>query len=221
MKNMISPSMMCADIMALKETIQAFEKNGIEYLHIDIMDGSFVPNYCLGTDYCKKIKKVSNIPLDIHLMVENPENKLQYFDFSDGDYVSVHVESTRHLQRALQYIKSKGARAMVAINPATNIECLNYVLGDIDGVLVMTVNPGFAGQKMIPSSLDKIKNLKEYLNSINSNIKIEVDGNVSYENALLMSKAGADIFVAGTSSVFKGGDIVGGVAKLKKIITSV
>lgn len=204
MKNMISPSMMCADIMALKETIQAFEKNRIEYLHIDIMDGSFVPNYCLGTDYCKKIKKVSNIPLDIHLMVENPENKLQYFDFSDGDYVSVHVESTRHLQRALQYIKSKGARAMVAINPATNIECLNYVLGDIDGVLVMTVNPGFAGQKLVEACIKKITYIREMLDKNGyEHVEIEVDGNVSFENAKRMKEAGANIFVAGTSSVFK------------------
>lgn len=203
MKDKISPSMMCADICCLKDTIDVFEKCGIEYLHIDIMDGHFVPNFTLGTDYCKSLRKITDIPLDIHLMIEKPEEKFSWFDFGSGDIVSVHAESTAHLQKALAQIKNIGAKAFVALNPSTPLNVLEYVLDDIDGVVIMAVNPGFAGQKMIPSSLDKIAELRSYLDSEGySNIEIEVDGNVSFENAVKMKQAGANIFVAGTSSVF-------------------
>ncbi len=204
MKSKISPSMMCADIMNMKPVLETFEKEGIEYLHIDIMDGQFVPNFTLGTDYCKLLKKNTSIPLDIHMMLENPETKLDWFPLGEGDYVSIHVESTRHLQRVLAQIKAKGAKAMVAINPATPISSIEHVLDDIDGVLVMTVNPGFAGQKLVPATLKKITNLRKYLDENGyRHVEIEVDGNVSFENAKKMKEAGADIFVAGTSSVFK------------------
>ena len=204
MKSKITTSMMCADILNLKETLEVFERNGIEYLHIDVMDGCFVPNYCLGTDYCKRLKRASNIPLDIHLMVEKPEIKLPYFEFCEGDYVSVHAESTNHLQRVLRYIKSKGAKSMVALNPATSIDCLNYVLDDIDAVLVMTVNPGYSGQKLIEACIQKIADIRAMLDSKGYNhVEIEVDGNVSFENARRMRAAGANLFVAGTASVFK------------------
>lgn len=197
---------MCADFMELGKCIREFEENGIEYLHVDIMDGQFVPNFTLGTDFCKALKKNTRIPLDIHLMIERPEDKLSWFDFGEGDYVAVHYESTCHLQRALAQIKSRGAKAMVAINPATPIEAIRWVLPDIDAVLLMTVNPGFAGQKMVPQCLDKIRALRAYLDELGySDVEIEVDGNVSFENARKMSDAGADIFVAGTSSLFKAG----------------
>ena len=203
MKDQISPSMMCADALRLAETLSAFEKCKIEYLHVDIMDGDFVPNFTLGTDYCRMLKKNSAIPLDIHLMVRDPENKLAWFDFGEGDYVSVHVEATGNLTNALTAIKSRGARAMVAINPETPIDEIMGVLDLIDGVLVMTVNPGFAGQRMIPATLDKIRELRAYLDANGySSIEIEVDGNVSFENAVLMREAGANIFVGGTSSDF-------------------
>ena len=205
-KKQISPSVMCADFMNLKSCIEDFEKNGIEYLHVDIMDGHFVPNFTLGTDFCRILKKETKIPLDIHLMVENPEDKLLWFVFGEGDYVSIHYESTVHLQRALAFIKGRGAKAMLALNPATPIEVIRWVLDDIDGILLMTVNPGFAGQKMIPQCLEKITELRKYLDDMGyENIEIEVDGNVSFENARKMSDAGADIFVAGTSSLFKAG----------------
>ncbi len=206
MKKQIAPSIMCADFMNLKECIRDFEENGIEYIHVDIMDGQFVSNYTLGTDFCKILKRNTSIPLDIHLMIEEPEKKLDWFDFGEGDYVSVHAESTRHLQRALAQIKDRGAKAMVALNPATPFECLEWVLKDIDGVLLMTVNPGFAGQKLVPQCLDKITALRRYLDERGyTGVEIEVDGNVSFENARKMSDAGADIFVAGTSSLFKAG----------------
>ena len=220
MKSKISPSMMCADIMNMKPVLETFEKNGIEYLHIDIMDGQFVPNFTLGTDYCKLLKKNSSIPLDIHLMVENPQDKIDWFPIGEGDYVSVHVESTKHLQRVLALIKSKGAKPMVAINPATPLSAIEHVLDDIDGVLVMTVNPGFAGQKLVPATLKKITSLREYLD-VNgySQVEIEVDGNVSFENAKKMRAAGADIFVAGTSSVFTDKfPLEEGIAQLREVI---
>lgn len=220
MKSKISPSMMCADIMNMKQVLDTFEKTGIEYLHIDIMDGHFVPNFTLGTDYCKILKKNTTIPLDIHMMVENPETKLDWFPMGEGDYVSVHVESTRHLQRVLSMIRAKGAKPMVAINPATPISAIEHVLDDIDGVLVMTVNPGFAGQKLVPATLKKITSLRKYLDENGyENVEIEVDGNVSFENAKKMRAAGADIFVAGTSSVFTDKfSLEEGIGKLREVI---
>ena len=170
------------------------------------MDGHFVPNFMLGTDFCKILKLASRIPLDIHLMVERPENKLTWFDFGAGDYVSVHIESTNHPQRVLAAIRDRGAKPMIALCPATPIESVKWILPDIDGVLLMTVNPGYAGQKLLPNMIEKIAKMREYLNENGyENVEIEVDGNVSFENAAKMSKAGANIFVAGSSSVFKKG----------------
>lgn len=206
MNKKISPSVMCVDFFELNSYIKAFEKNGIDLLHVDIMDGHFVPNLTLGTDFIKILKSKTNIPLDIHLMVEEPESKINWFDFGENDYVSVHCESTYHLHKALMCIKERGAKAIVALNPATNISVTEDVLDIIDGVLIMSVNPGFAGQKLITQSLNKIQTLRKFLDDKNySNIEIEVDGNVSFENARLMSDAGANIFVAGTSSIFKKG----------------
>ena len=220
MDKKISPSIMCVDFFALEKTIRDFEENNIDLIHIDIMDGKFVSNYTLGTDFVKAIKKCTNIPLDIHLMIEDPENKINWFEFGEGDYVSVHYESTRHLNKALNMIREKGGKAMVAINPATPLSALESVLDDIDAVLVMTVNPGFAGQKLVKSTLKKIKKLREYLDKEGySHIEIEVDGNVSFENAVLMNEAGANIFVAGTSSIFsKNGDLSENTKRLRDIL---
>lgn len=218
MDKKISPSIMCVDFFELDKCIKDFEKNGIDLIHVDIMDGSFVPNFTLGTDFVKAIKSRTNIPVDIHLMIENPESKLDWFEFGENDYVSVHYESTKHLYKVVSEIKNKGAKAMLAINPGTPINVLEGILDDIDAVLVMTVNPGFAGQKLVKSTLKKIKNLREYLDKNGyEHIEIEVDGNVSFENAKLMSEAGANIFVAGTSSIFsKDFTITTGIKRLKK-----
>ena len=203
MTNKIAPSIMCAPAYEVATYVADMQKNNIELVHIDIMDGSFVQNYTLGTNFVKELKGKTSIPLDIHLMIEDPESKLQWFEFGEGDYVSVHFEATRHLQKALAAIRARGAKAMVAINPATPISSLDSVLDDIDAVLVMTVNPGFAGQKLVSSTLRKIKALREYLDNAGyEHIEIEVDGNVSFENAKLMHDAGANIFVCGTSSVY-------------------
>ena len=207
-KSAISPSLMCADICALKETLKTMEDNNIEFLHIDIMDGHFVPNFTLGTDYCKQLRKHTNIPLDIHFMIEEPGDKLEWFDIQPGEWVSVHYECCTHLQRVLAQIKSYGAHPMVVLNPATPAHVLENVLDDIDGVLIMSVNPGFAGQKMIPQSLKKLAQTRKMLDEAGrADARIEVDGNVSLENAVKMRAAGADIFVAGTASLFKNGEV--------------
>jgi len=215
MQKKISPSMMCASPLTLANTLKTFESNKIEYLHIDIMDGEFVPNYTLGPDYCRCVRNACDIPLDIHLMVMRPEDKLAFFDIREGDIVSVHAESTCHLHRAVARIKERGAKAFVALNPATPLTLLDEIAGEIDGVLIMTVDPGFAGQKMIPSMLDKIRRLRERF----TDMVIEVDGNVSYENARLMKNAGADIFVVGTASVFsKDNTLDDGIKKMRNVI---
>ena len=195
--------MMCADLFELERYVRTFEKNNIEYLHIDIMDGSFVPNFTLGTDYVKNLRKLTDIPLDIHMMVERPEEKIDWFDFQPGEFVAVHWESAPHVQRTLAKIKATGAKPMLALNPATPISVLEYVLEDLEGVLVMTVNPGFAGQKLVPQTLKKITEVKNLLQQAErTDVEVEVDGNVSFPNSKLMRQAGADIFVAGTSSIF-------------------
>lgn len=215
----ISPSLMCCDFFRFDEQIKIFEEEKIEYLHIDVMDGSFVPNFTLGTDFIKQVKKKTNIPVDLHLMINKPEMKLDYFVFGEGDIVSIHAESTQHLQLAIQKIKQKGAKAYVAINPATPICVLQEILEDIDGVLVMTVNPGFAGQKLVTGGINKIARVREFLDENGKcDLPIEVDGNVSYENAKLMRQAGADIFVGGTSSIFSA-NLVEGIRKLRTVLT--
>ena len=220
MNGKIAPSMMCADILRLQPVLETFEKTGIEYLHIDIMDGTFVPNYTLGTDYCRNLKKVSKIPLDIHLMIVEPERKLDWFEFGEGDYVSVHEESTRHLQRTLAAIRRRGAKPMVALNPATPLCTIEDVLDDIDAVLIMTVNPGYAGQKLVPATLDKIRRLRKMLDETgHQHVEIEVDGNVNFPNAIKMRDAGANIYVAGSSSVFDPTlTLEEGIAKLRENI---
>ena len=205
MKDMIAPSMMCCDFLRVGEQLATFEKNGVDLLHLDVMDGSFVPNFALGVDFVKQLKKNTKIPLDLHLMIESPERHLAAFPMGEGDFVSVHYESTRHLQRALSLIKATGAKALLAINPGTPVEVCLDVLEDIDGLLVMTVNPGFAGQKMLPHSIDKIKRARAFLDANGrGDAVIEVDGNVSAENAIRMRAVGANIFVLGTASLFCG-----------------
>ena len=204
MKNKLAPSLMCCDFMNLEKQIRGFEKSGVELLHFDIMDGSFVPNFAIGSDLVRVLKAESGIPIDVHLMVEYPERHLDLFPFGEGDYVSVHYETTKHLQRVLQAIKKRGAKTLVAINPATTVQMIGEVLDDIDGVLIMSVNPGFAGQQMIPHAIEKIKRTREFLDSHGrADTEIEVDGNVSIENGIKMAEAGANIFVLGSSVLKK------------------
>lgn len=204
LKDGLSASMMCVDFLDTGKDIKQLEKAQIEYLHFDIMDGVFVSNYALGPCMIDKIREGTNLGIDIHMMVDRPERKLGYFNLKEGDVISIHAESTPHLQKILQDLKNQNLTVGVALNPSTPVEVLQYVLDVLDFVLIMTVNPGFAGQKLVPVTLEKIKSTREYLDSAGyAHIKIQVDGNVSVENAVRMRKAGADNFVCGTAGLFK------------------
>jgi ribulose-phosphate 3-epimerase len=220
LKSGISASMMCVDFTDTKKDLQALKDAGIEYLHFDIMDGTFVPNYALGPCMINSLRKATPIPFDIHLMVDHPEQKLEFFDFEEGDAVSIHVESTPHLQRILANLRKKGIITGVVLNPATQIGTLEYVLDTIDFVLVMTVNPGYAGQSLVEATIKKITDLRQYLDDHDRrDVAIQVDGNVSFENAIRMKKAGASNFVAGTAGLFrKDMSIIEAGTQLKKCI---
>lgn len=199
MKTVICPSLMCADQLRLYDEINALMTAGADMLHIDVMDGEFVPNIQIGTETVKAIKREFDIPLDLHLMINSPERKLGYFDFGEGDCVSVHYETTPHPARAAQQIQKTGAKALLALNPATPLSVISDVVSCFDGVLIMAVNPGYSGQKLIPETLLKIKAAKTLLPD---GYLIEADGNVSFESAGIMVKNGANMLVCGSSSVF-------------------
>ena len=205
MSGMISASMMCSDLLNLKEAIRIFEEERIEYLHIDVMDGEFVPNFGLGVDYIRGLRSLTDIPLDLHLMIKDPEYKLQWLGIKPTDIVSIHYESTNQVQRALDWLQPFGCKRFLAINPATPIYVLEEVLDYIDGLNLLMVNPGFAGQKIVPSTFSKAERINRFLKEKSKeDIIIEVDGNISPENGKRIRKIGADIFVAGSSSIFRG-----------------
>lgn len=204
-KSIISASMMCANLVDLKSIINIFKEEHIDYLHIDVMDGEFVPNFGLGVDYIRGLRELSHIPLDLHLMIKEPEYKLQWIGIQNTDIVSIHYESTYQVQRALDWLLPYKCKRFLAINPATPLYVLEEVLDYIDGINLLTVNPGFAGQKIVPSTLKKAERLQNFLSDHgHNNILIEVDGNITPENGAVLRKYGASIFVAGTSSLFKG-----------------
>lgn len=221
MKGMISASMMCADLVNLKETLCIFEEEKVDYLHIDVMDGEFVPNFGLGVDYIRGLRELTSIPLDIHLMVRNPEYKLQWIGIKKDDIVSIHYESTFQVQRAIDWLDPFGCKKFLAINPATPIYSIEEVLDYIDGVNLLMVNPGFAGQKIVESTLKKAAKLQQFLcERDKTNLIFEVDGNISIEHAKTLRALGADMFVAGTSSVFRGSvnDYRNNLKELKRTI---
>lgn len=202
----ISASMMCANLVDLRETIRIFEEEKVEYLHIDVMDGEFVPNFGVGVDYIRGLRELTSIPLDLHLMIKNPEYKLQWIGIKKTDIVSIHYESTYQVQRALDWLAPYGCKRYLAINPATPVYVLEEVLDYVDGINLLMVNPGFSGQKIVPSTLKKAEKLKRLLvEHGKENITLEVDGNITPENGHKLREIGASIFVCGTSSVFKGG----------------
>lgn len=204
-KGEISASMMCSDLVNLKETIKIFEQEGVERLHIDVMDGIFVPNFGLGVDYIRGLRSLTGIPLDLHLMIKEPEYKLQWIGIEPTDIVSIHYESSFQVQRVLDWLAPYGCKRFLAINPATPINSLEEVLDYIDGINVLMVNPGFAGQKIVPSTMRKAAKIAELLRREGrEDIIMEVDGNITPDNARKLRDVGASIFVAGTSSIFKG-----------------
>jgi ribulose-phosphate 3-epimerase len=200
----ISPSLLSADFSALKEQIQLVEDLGVNRLHIDVMDGHFVPNITFGAETCKAIRPFINTIMDVHLMIAPVDSHLQNFVEAGADIISAHVEATPHIHRTVQAIRGFGVRAGVALNPGTPVESLENLLDLVDLVCVMTVNPGFGGQKFIHSQIEKIKKIKELIGD--RPIHIEIDGGITAETAPLAVNAGANILVAG-SSVFRGGSV--------------
>ena len=197
----LSPSLLSADFTDLKSEIEVLDKNGVKYLHLDVMDGMFVPNISFGPMIIKQLRPLTNMVFDVHLMIEEPDRYVQNFKDAGADILTVHYEACKHLHRTISYIKSLGMKAGVSLNPATNIDVLDYVLEDLDLVLIMSVNPGFGGQSFIPSAIDKIKNLKAKIRERNLNVIVEVDGGVKTTNVKDVIEAGADLIVSG-SDVF-------------------
>jgi len=212
----IAPSILAADFSKLGKDIEMLNCSEADLLHVDIMDGVFVPNISFGQNIVKTIKKIAEKPLDVHLMIVNPDQYLKSFVEAGADILSIHLEACNHLHRSVQMIKSMGVKAGVAINPHSSVTLLEDVLEDIDQVIIMSVNPGFGGQKFIYQTLIKIQQLKDRITERNLDVKIEIDGGVGLQNAEKILQAGADILVAG-SSVFKSEDPVKTVSQLKHI----
>ena len=220
MFNKIGPSLMCTDLMNVKRDITELDEAGVDFYHIDIMDGNFVPNFTLGPDFVKSVRKQTNKPLDVHIMAEKPERFIEMLAEAGADMISIHAEATNHLEGTLAKIKNLGLKAGVAINPGTPLEVLNFVLNVTDYVCLMTVNPGFAGQKFIPSMYDKINKLDKMIKESGHNIEIEVDGNIGDLTIPKCKKNGATMFVGGTSIIYKKeGSLLDNVTAVKKLLT--
>ncbi len=201
-KTMYSPSMMCADFLSLKDELDVLIKCQVEMLHIDIMDGQYVPNFTLGPDMAKQMYAYAKIPLDYHLMIENIDRSIPLFTDIPGTTITFHPETSRHPVRTIQAIRNANCKPSIAIDPGMTLDSVKYLLPLVDMACVMTVNPGYSGQKLIPFCIDKMAELNKWKNDHHAELLIEVDGNVSWENIPPMIMAGADILVLGTSSVF-------------------
>lgn len=211
----LSPSILAADFADLKTQIKQVEEAGAEYLHLDVMDGSFVPSISFGMPVIAALKKITNLTFDVHLMIEEPIRYVDAFADAGADIICVHAESCKHLNRTIMAIKDRGLKAAVALNPATPLSVLEYILPEVSMVLIMSVNPGFGGQRFIPSTLNKLKQLKEMVTRAGLFIDIEVDGGVTQENVAEIIDAGANVLVAGTS-IFKG-DIDQNIKAFKEV----
>ncbi|MCU0600139.1 MAG: ribulose-phosphate 3-epimerase [Desulfobacterales bacterium] len=217
MKKLIAPSILSADFTKLGIEIQAIEAAGADWLHIDVMDGHFVPNISMGPLVVKAAKKVATIPLDVHLMITHPDQYIPQFAQDGADLISVHVEACFHLNRTIDLIKSCGCKPGVVLNPATPLSTLEWVLEYVDFVLIMSVNPGFGGQSFISNSLDRIRLLKEMIRIKDLSTLIQVDGGVTESNIKEISEAGADVFVAG-SAIFGKKNYKKTINAMKRII---
>ena len=213
----IAPSILSADFSRLGEEVQRIEDAGADFIHVDVMDGHFVPNITIGPFILEAVKKKTSLPLDVHLMIDHPEQYISEFADAGADIITVHVEACTHLHRTIQAIKEKGKMAGVSVNPATPLVLIEYVLNDIDLLVIMSVNPGFGGQKFIPSMLDKIKKARQMVDRIGAKVSIEVDGGVKLDNIGEVASAGADIFVSG-SGVFGTMDYKKTIDEMKRMI---
>jgi len=212
---LLAPSLLSADFVRLAEEIARVEAAGADWLHLDIMDGHFVPNLTFGPPVVAAIRKISKLPLDVHLMVSNPAALVEQFAEAGADYLTVHVETEPHLHRLVNRIRELGVKPAVTLNPATSVDLLDEILSEVDMVLVMSVNPGFGGQKFIPASLAKIRRLKQKMNRLDRQVLIEVDGGVNQVTAPQLIEAGVDVLVAG-SAVFGSADMKTTIAALKQ-----
>jgi len=216
-KKKIAPSILSADFSCLAEEIKAVEQAGADILHIDVMDGHFVPNFTIGPPIVAAIKKVTRLPLDVHLMMTNPDDFIPEFIEAGSNYLTVHVETCPHLHRTIQSIKERGIRAGVTLNPATPLSAVEPILPEVDLLLIMSVNPGFGGQKFIPSVMEKIKAARRMIDAKGLKVELEVDGGLKVENVGAISSAGADIFVAG-AAIFGSKDYKQTISKMRQAI---
>jgi ribulose-phosphate 3-epimerase len=219
MKPLLAPSILSADFARLAEDVKLVESAGADIVHLDVMDGHFVPNITIGPKMVKDVKKTTKLPLDVHLMITNPDKYIQDFVEAGADWISVHYEAAIHLDRLVHRIKDHGCKAGVVINPATSIEVLDEILYAADYVLLMSVNPGFGGQKFIGTSLPKARRLKEKIVSNGSKVFIEMDGGIGLDNINTVRNAGVDVFVCG-NSIFGSKDPAGTVKEIKKILNN-
>ena len=198
-KKLIAPSILSADFARLGDEIEAIEKGGADWIHVDVMDGHFVPNITIGPPVVASVRKITGLPLDVHLMIEDPDKYIVPFAEAGADIITVHSEAATHLHRSIQFIKDQGCKAGVSLNPATPLSALDYVLSQLDMVLIMSVNPGFGGQNFIPAVLPKIQRLREMILERETKVEIEVDGGVNINTISEAAAAGANIFVAGNA----------------------
>ncbi len=213
---LIAPSILSADFSKLREEVEMINSSNADWFHVDVMDGVFVPNISFGFPVIKQVKKYATKPLDVHLMIVQPERYVQEFKDAGADILTVHIEASTHLHRTLQMIKAAGMQAGVAVNPHTAINQLEDIITDVDLVCLMSVNPGFGGQKFIPGTFQKLEKLRKLIDSTGSKARIEIDGGVGSSNAAELIKAGADVLVAG-NFVFSSGDPLGTIEGLKNL----